>query len=160
MQLPSTPLPRSLLSHERIVFTAAVTTPDALFERVGQCLATPGGPRPAEIAQRLLERHQHRSTALGRGIALPHAAVRDMRAPMAVFVRSRVGLDFAAHDGEPVMDVLALVVPRPVSPRHTDLLRNLRELLTDAAFRRALVACSSCSAVWQLFARCGALQAA
>lgn len=160
MQLPSTPLPRSLLSHERIIFTAAVTTPDALFNRVGRCLAAPGGPRPEEIAQRLQERQQYRSTALGRGIALPHAAVRGMRVPTAVFVRSWHGLDFAAHDGEPVVDVLALVVPRPANPRHTDLLHGLSDLLSDAAFRRALAACASSSAVWQLFARCGALQAA
>lgn len=157
MQLPSTLLPRSMIAPERIVFTTTVTTPDALFDRVGRILGAPGGPGAHEIAQRLRARHEHRSTALGGGIALPHAEVRGMRAPMAVFVRSRHGLDFAAHDGEPVVDVLALVVPKPASPRHTEFLRGLSHLLTDAAFRGALAACRSSGAVWQLFAQCGVM---
>jgi PTS system nitrogen regulatory IIA component len=152
---PQLVLPRGLLSPERIVFSTSLQTADDVFERVGRLVHRPGGASAADVADRLRRRHARRSTAIGHGVALPHAEVTGLRSAVAVFLRSRHGLPFDAHDGAPVTDVLALVVPKPATSRHQDILSNLAALLSDAAFRDALAECGSVHAVWQLFVHCG-----
>ena len=143
---------RCLLTPERIVFTERLDTVEALFDRIGRVIEARNTPAADEIATRLLKRHARRSTALGYGVALPHAEVRGLRAPVGVYVRSRHGIDFRAHDGEPVFDVLALLVPRPATAAHAELLAELTARLTMPGFREALSRCPTAKAIWSLFA--------
>lgn len=143
---------RCLLTHDRIVFSERLDCAEALFERIGRVAESRGTPTAAEIATRLLKRHARRSTALGRGVALPHAEVRGLRWPIAVFVRLRHGIEMNAHDGEPVSDVLALLVPRPATAAHAELLAQLTGLLVTPAFRERLTHCATAKAICALFA--------
>jgi nitrogen PTS system EIIA component len=143
---------RCLLTPERIVFTEQLDTVEAVFERIGRAVEARATPGAGEIAARLLKRHARRSTALGHGVALPHAEVRGLRAPVAVFIRSRHGIDFRAHDGDPVFDVLALLVPRPATAAHAELLAELTARLTTPVFREQLARCNSAKAILNLFA--------
>lgn len=146
---------RCLLTHERIIFSERLDCAQALFERIGRVAESRGTPSAAEIAMRLLKRHLRRSTALGRGVALPHAEVRGLRWPIAVFVRLRHGIDMNAHDGDPVSEVLALLVPRPATAAHAELLAELTGLLVSASFRERLLHCATAKAICSLFAEAG-----
>jgi PTS system nitrogen regulatory IIA component len=44
-------------------------------------------------------------------VALPHARLSSLKAPFALFVRLRHGIDFDAIDGEPVDIVVLLMIP-------------------------------------------------
>jgi len=64
---------------------------------------------------RIIDRENLESTALGHGIAVPHARV-DTEGQMAVAVgRSAEGIDFSAPDGRPV-HLIILVVWNPTIP--------------------------------------------
>ncbi|MGC9056279.1 MAG: PTS sugar transporter subunit IIA [Candidatus Saccharicenans sp.] len=64
---------------------------------------------------RIIDRENLESTALGHGIAVPHARV-DTEEQMAVAVgRSAEGIDFEAHDQEPV-HLIILVIWNPSIP--------------------------------------------
>lgn len=63
------------------------------------------------FAQALGAREKLGSTGLGRGVALPHAIVMGLAAPVVKFVRLARPIDFAAPDGEPVDILLMLIVP-------------------------------------------------
>lgn len=145
-------LHRGLLAPERIVFSERLNSADALFDRIGRLVEARSTPAASEIAARLHKRHARRSTALGHGVALPRAEVRGLRAPVAVFIRSRHGIELQAHDGQPVIDVLALLVPSPATATHADLLAQLASLLLAPAFRERLASCNTAEAIWSLFA--------
>lgn len=73
--------------------------------------AANGGGAASIFAQALSAREKLGSTGLGRGVALPHAIVMGLDAPVLKFVRLAKPIDFAAPDGEPVDLLLMLIVP-------------------------------------------------
>lgn len=144
--------PHFLLPPERVLFAAHATAVDELFEIAAGSVAPPGTHLHVEIIKRLSCRQAHSTTGLGMGVSLPHAAIRGLRTPTAVFIRSRHGINFGADDSVPVFDTLILLVPRPANGLHHDLLGRLSALITDSLFRSALAKRSTESGIWQLFA--------
>ncbi|TVR10343.1 MAG: PTS sugar transporter subunit IIA [Salinarimonadaceae bacterium] len=72
--------------------------------------AAHGGAAVA-FTEALTSREKLGSTGLGRGVALPHAIVPGLDAPILQFARLAAPIDFAAPDGEPVDIFLMLLVP-------------------------------------------------
>jgi PTS system nitrogen regulatory IIA component len=56
---------------------------------------------PAEVAEALAARERLGSTAVGDGLAIPHAKLASAETLMACFGRSETGIRFAAPDGRP-----------------------------------------------------------
>lgn len=65
-----------------------------------------------DAAKRVMEREELASTALGDGVAIPHARLDVGKKPAIVIGRHREGVDFGAPDGRPV-HIFALVVWAP-----------------------------------------------
>jgi PTS system nitrogen regulatory IIA component len=140
-----------VLSLECISLDAPASSPEALFQCVGRLVAAAHGLKGGDVADRLLRRESRRSTGLGYGIALPHADAHGLSRPVAAFVRLRKPIAFDAPDGRPVTDVLALLVPRPATAGHHDLLARYTRLLTRPEFRRSLERCADATSIWRLF---------
>lgn len=143
-------LMKDILTLERVVLDAPVASQAEAFEAIGQMVQLRGA-KPAEIAYRLAVRERHGTTALGYGLAIPHAQIKGLRRPLAAFLRPKSPIPFAAPDGKPVTDLLALLVPKPAVAQHFALLTDFSQLLSDRDFRQALVACTDALEIWQLF---------
>lgn len=117
-----------------------------LFDRIAERVAGADAPLAGRISRRLARRHAHASVALGRGVALPHAAVPGLTRPRSLFVRTVQGLDLQAADGEPVRQFLTLLVPFPAMGIDYDRLmvwsRQLGRVEVIGALRRAADAAS------------------
>jgi CIC family chloride channel protein len=83
----------------------------------------------------VLAREQMRSTAVGSGIALPHAQTGDIRRPMILIGRSRRGISSDGSDTGPVKHVFMVLSKGRLTFR---LLGRLRSVLEDASLREAL----------------------
>jgi PTS system nitrogen regulatory IIA component len=96
------------------------------------------GREAREIARALADREALGSTGVGSGVALPHATIAGLGAPLALFVRLARPLDWEAIDDRPVDLVVAVLSPdRPPSPSPS-LLSRCARLLRDEANRRRL----------------------
>ncbi|SMH37073.1 PTS sugar transporter subunit IIA [Azospirillum agricola] len=99
-----------------------------------------GLPKPDVLAA-LQAREKIGSTALGRGVALPHAELRDAQAPVVLFARLGRGVNFDARDEEPVD--LAFLVLWPTAarkgllPAMSEICRALRDPQTLRRLRAA-----------------------
>jgi len=144
-------LMKDILSLECVVLGAPVTSVEQAFEAIGQVVRLRGPARRAEIAQRLGVRESHGTTAIGYGLAIPHAQIKGLKRPVAAFLRPRRPIPFEAPDGKPVSDLLVLLVPKPAAPQHFALLADVRHLLSDRDFRDVLTRCIDPLEVWQLF---------
>ncbi len=91
------------------------------------------------ILDALWQRERLGSTALGRGVALPHARMRDLDAPAAALLVLRVPLAFDAPDGEPVRIVLGLLLPHREPGRQLELLAAVASCLADENVRQSVV---------------------
>lgn len=141
-----------LLAPERIMLGVPLADAQALFAHVAAQVAQRDRVAAPMVLQRLQRRHARRSTALGGGVALPHAEITHLPSALMYFVRPAQPLDFGASDGRPVSEVLVLLVRKPATSAEHHLLVDLTHWLCQPALRRQLAACSSVDAVWRLLA--------
>ena len=66
------------------------------------------------IASHLLKREDLGSTGIGRGVAIPHARLPDLRRPFGLVARMKQPVEFDAIDGQPVDLVFVLLLPAAV----------------------------------------------
>ncbi len=114
----------------------------ALLERIAALLARRGGLVVREVLESLRAREELGSTALGHGVAIPHARMPQCVGAAGVFVRTRAGVDFAAPDRRPVSLFLGLIVPKAANERHLKLLAAAASMFSDRLFRDKLTAYS------------------
>ena len=98
----------------------------------------------------LQARERQGSTALGRGLALPHAKTSGVYRPALAFGRCPAGMDFDALDGKPVYLVFLLVIPRWQGGLHLRVLSALNRFLRDRGNRQRLMTAPGEASVRQL----------
>jgi mannitol/fructose-specific phosphotransferase system IIA component (Ntr-type) len=132
--MSGTPLPVSLV---RVGIEAE--SREDLFRRLVRDLVAAGALREEdEPYRRLVEREAVHSTAVGGGVALPHARTRSAPDVRCAVARLKRGVYFKAPDGRPV-DLVFLLVGPPESPiPHVHLLGRIARLLEDREVVRAL----------------------
>lgn len=130
------------LSHEDILLGVQASSQRELFEQVGAHLTRVHGLAGASIAAALQRRELAESTALGHGIAIPHARIKGDGPVRLVYVRLASPMPFKAPDGKAVSELMVLIVPEPEQQDHLQLLAQLASLLSDEHFRTTLRACT------------------
>lgn len=112
----------------------------ALRELVRSLPRHPALPRPEAFFRELLARERVNNTALGNGLAMPHART-DLCAGIVVAIgRSAAGIDYDAPDGKPVRLLLMIGTPQQELARYHQLVVGLARLLNRAANRERLMA--------------------
>ena len=139
-----------VLRVDDILLDIDVSSRVQLLERLASLLAGRLALPEAQVLESLSAREQLGSTALGHGVAIPHARMNQCTAEAAAFVRTRLPLPFDAPDGKPVSIFLALVVPKQATQRHLQLLAAAAGMLGDRTVRDMLKASHDPSAVRSL----------
>jgi len=101
----------AILRDEDVVLDSPIGNKAALFVTAAERLSQSTGIA-SEILQKALEdREKLGSTAINRGIAVPHAGIEGLAAPAAVFYRLPKAIEFGASDNNPVDLVFVFVWP-------------------------------------------------
>lgn len=95
---------------------------------------------PAGLVDRaldaVLEREHLGSTAIGKGVAVPHARVDELECIAIAFGHSRAGVEFKALDGEPVHEVFLVLAPSGAAADYLAVMQQITRLVQDEDFRR------------------------
>ncbi len=142
----------TILAPADILLDLDVPTKNRAFEEISRFVGARHGLLDLDVYASLLEREKIGSTALGHGIAIPHARVKGLRDPIAAFVRPRMAIAFDAPDGKPVSDMVVLLVPQRATDRHLLLLAEVAEMFCDKSFRDDLRTCVQAAEVHAAFA--------
>lgn len=89
----------------------------------------------------LLNREQLGSTAIGNGVAIPHGKVPGLEQIVALFGRSKPGVDFQSHDEKTTHLFFVLLAPETAIGNHLQALARLSRLLKDVKIRERLLDC-------------------
>jgi PTS system nitrogen regulatory IIA component len=95
----------------------------------------------ARLIEALMERESLGSTAIGQGIAIPHAKSDCVSKLVGAFGLSKKGVDFDSLDGEPVYIFFLLVAPHDSAGSHLKALARISRLFRDKYFRDSLRGC-------------------
>ena len=77
----------------------------------------------------VLEREKLGSTAIGAGIAIPHARANTVNEVSIAFARAAHGIDFNSVDGDPVNLIFLLAAPVESGSLYLNLLARISRLL-------------------------------
>jgi len=121
-----------------------VKAPDrmALIEQIGQHMEWVHGVGRELVVRSLLHREQIGSTAMGQGVAIPHARIDTLDQIRVAYLRLAAPIEFGAPDGKPVGDVLVILVPKAATEVHLRILGEASQMFSDAQFREQLQACT------------------
>lgn len=92
-----------------------------------------------EYKKGILAREAMSSTAVGEGIAIPHAKSKAVKAPSLAAMTVPGGVDYEAMDDEP-SDLLFMIAAPNNGDVHLEVLSRLMTLLMDEDFRAKLMA--------------------
>lgn len=90
-----------------------------VLREVAERLAAAGRVRrPQRLLERLIERENLGSTALGHGVAVPHCRFQGSSELLVAIGLCPQGVDFAAEDGDPVKVFFVVVSPNSAAVEH------------------------------------------
>lgn len=92
-----------------------------------------------QVLQILLEREKLGSTGVGNGVAIPHGKTPGLNTIVAVFGRSKKGIEFESHDHKPAFLFFVLLAPENVVGIHLQALARLSRLLKGEDIRNKLL---------------------
>lgn len=97
------------------------------------------GPENKEdVLGALQVREDQISTGIGSGVAIPHAFSDKLENVVAMFGRSKKGIDFEALDNAPVNFVLLFVVPKKDYHMHLQTLAAIAKMFNNCEVRQQL----------------------
>lgn len=107
----------------------------------------------AKIIEALMSREALGSTAIGQGVAIPHAKSDCVTKLIAAFGLSKKGIDFDSLDGEPAYIFFLLLAPQDYAGPHLKALARISRLLKDKYFRDSLRACEDNKSVIKIISQ-------
>lgn len=115
------------------------TTPQEIYEKVCKLIDLPDEINPEQLYNALCAREQVLSTAVGNGIALPHARApimknEDDQKICVVYLKNPI--DMKAPDERSVFVMFILLTSNP--QHHLKVLSDLAGLFRNVRFRKAL----------------------
>lgn len=129
-----------LLKPEAIRLHQTLADKSEAIERLIDLHASVGNIKDKEVFRaEILKREELGSTAVGDGIAIPHAKSETVAAPGLAAMTVPDGVDYGAPDGKP-SDILFMIAAPLDGDLHLEVLSRLMTLLMDEGLRAKLKA--------------------
>ncbi|PWT84202.1 MAG: PTS sugar transporter subunit IIA [Proteobacteria bacterium] len=142
-----------LLSPNDIHLGVEAENKEQLFQFAAGLLYGRCGFAQAQVIESLIAREECGSTAIGHGVAIPHARMKGLARPVGLYIRTKQTIPFDAPDGKPVSDFIVLLVPEQAAQHHLKLLGEVAEMFSDVTFRQRLRTVSDAAELHGLVSR-------
>jgi mannitol/fructose-specific phosphotransferase system IIA component (Ntr-type) len=104
-----------------------------------------------EAFEGLIEREKIETTAIGHGVAIPHARIKNLSKVYLAFGITKEGANFDSIDNKPVKLVFLILFPEEEVRSQLALLARLARVLKDEILREEILKCSSNQGVIDVF---------
>jgi len=149
-----------LISPEAIVPTLAANSKKQVLQDLAEKAANLTGLQGRDIFETLLQRERLGSTAVGRGIAIPHGRVAALQRIVSLFARLDQPIDFEAPDQEPVDLIFLLLAPEHAGADHLKALARISRLLREPQSIERLRSSHDRATIYSVLTQPTAVQAA
>ena len=138
MTLDATALPV-----KNILLDLEVLDKNQLLEYASALLEDSVPQGKSKILKSLIDRENMGSTALGRGVAVPHGRLKGVKNIISALIRTKNSVPYETPDNHPVKIVLALIVPKEATEAHLQTLANISQMFSNQKFRENLICLQS-----------------
>jgi len=130
-----------LLKKEGILLNVSPASRDEAYDILIDLQAKLGNISDKEEYKKgIFERETQCTTAIGEGLAIPHAKNKAVKKPGLVAITVPGGVDCNSMDQAPTNLIFMIAAPEGGSDIHLEVLANLNKILMDPAFRVKLLA--------------------
>ncbi len=140
-----------ILPLENVLLDLESSSKKRVFERVGLLFENTQTIARSQVFESLFAREKLGSTGLGQGVAIPHGRIKNLREAVGAFVKTHNPIPFDAPDGQPVNLIFVLLVPERATDLHLQLLGELAQMFSDAAFRDRLQTSTDVAEIHKMF---------
>ena len=127
-----------LIETDRIILGLEAKDKSDLLSMIAQKASHYSGIAADTILQALAKRESFGSTGIGRGIAIPHTAIKGLKNSLGFFVRLAHPIEFEAVDAQPVDLVFLLLTPPAFAKENVGALAAISRRLRDPEVLKAL----------------------
>ena len=122
-----------ILTPHRTLYKASLASQKKVFEVIAETFAFDMPDCEAvDIFEKLVGRERLGSSAIGKGIAIPHIRLLQAKEPMGCFILLHHPVDFGT--GHLVDLVFSLIVPLQATTIHLELLAMIAHLFSQPSF--------------------------
>lgn len=142
---------KDYITEEGIVFSRSVSSKKKALEILSEYLAQqhPHVTRNTFL-DALLAREKLGSTAIGKGVAIPHCRLADLEKIYVSVLRLEEGIEFEAVDDLPVTFLFCMAVPEEGSGEQLQSLAELTQLLDNSSMRQSIKRCQDTKHLYRL----------
>ena len=126
----------------------AATRWDALAELCEAAAEQEGMPDGDALAAAVRAREETAGTAIGAGLAVPHARLTGLARPLVTFGRSVAGIEWNSPDGLPAHLVFLILTPADDQGLQVQILGALARAFSQEPLRQRLLAAPDPQEVW------------
>jgi PTS system fructose-specific IIC component len=129
-----------LLKKESVELHVKVSGKESAIDRLVDLMGKGGRLKDKAVyKEEILKREAHGSTAVGEGIAIPHAKTAAVKEAGLAAIIVPEGVDYEAFDGVPAKLIFMIAAPEGGADLHLEALSRLSTLLMDPDFREDLI---------------------
>ncbi|MDD3669283.1 MAG: PTS sugar transporter subunit IIA [Alphaproteobacteria bacterium] len=140
-----------ILPPDSVVVKPDIQTKKEMLKALSDMAARKTGVNERVIADALTERERLGTTGIGRGVALPHTRLANLKKIYCAFLKT-APVDFESVDNKPVDLAFLLLVPEDAGADHLKALARLSRLLRDDAIAAQMRATDDPKALYRLIA--------
>jgi len=139
-----------LIARDAILPAVKAGSKKQILQEIGVKARDAYGLETRLVVEGLLAREKLGSTAMGGGVAIPHARLPGLTSVTGLFARLEKPADFEAADGHGVYLLFVLLAPEESKTDHLRALALVSRLLRDAELRKKLRKTSDPAALYAL----------
>jgi Kef-type K+ transport system membrane component KefB/mannitol/fructose-specific phosphotransferase system IIA component (Ntr-type) len=108
---------------------------ESAIDELAHHLGETSGRDPQELAAAAIARERLMATGVGHGVAIPHARIAGLSAPLVGVGISGVGIDFDAPDGESAHLIFLIYTPDEAAGVQLEILADIASTFSSAEVR-------------------------
>ena len=120
-----------IITQNRVVSLASISSKKRLFQEISNNLASDCGLNSEIIFSALKDREQLGPTGMGNGIAIPHAKVDGIESIKGMFIKLEKPIEFESLDKKKVDLIFTILAPTDSGVDHLKALAKVSRLLRD-----------------------------
>jgi PTS system fructose-specific IIC component len=129
-----------LLKKESVELNVNVSGKESAIDKLVDLMGKGGRLKDKAVyKEEILKREAHGSTAVGEGIAIPHAKTAAVKEAGLAAIIVPEGVEYEAFDGVPAKLIFMIAAPEGGADLHLEALSRLSTLLMDPDFREDLM---------------------
>jgi PTS system nitrogen regulatory IIA component len=146
--------PEVFFSTDRVIFLNHSSKRDALYAMIENISTAPQIKNRQELTQEILRREDLMSTAIGRGIAIPHVRLSSISDMVVSVGLSQVDInDFQTLDDEPVRLLFMIAAAYNQHAKYLQTLSFFAARLKNSGLRSALLASKSAQEAYEILSK-------